>query len=254
MAFDGFQGQQSYSPSEYGFSFSNSESTIDKTNIQFSMWKTTLQIKISPLVETNGEFKIDRRNSVSAFLIPAKAHMFSDILKKFKEDPEKFNNYGVASGKALISVMNAKSYGKDKENGALINIRTITQEGTVESSYSYEIRKNNYNCVIGFDEKKSSFKQDFDSYNNVELDLIIKQLDAYVDAMTNAIAFTVNNSLYKYFDKISSKLGVDLVGNGYRSGGNQSYFSPNNAAGHAVGNTTQAPIPVSGGLSSLIGG
>lgn len=262
--YNGYQGQQQFSPTEYGFGFSNSESKIDKTNLSFSMWKTTLQIRISPLVETgNSEFKIDRKNSVTAFLVPAKVHMFSDILKKFKEDPKKYDNYGVASGKALISVMNAKSFG-DKEDKAVINIRTIGESGTVESSYSYEVRTNVYNAVTGFDEKNGSFKQDFDMYRDVELDMIITQLDEYVKAMTNTIAFTVANSTYKYFDKLATKIGVDLNSYGnYSRSTNQSYFNPANSDGHMFNNGGQQqqnqqqapsnPSVVQGGLNALIG-
>lgn len=256
MAFEGFQGQQSqnmygnggYSPSVYGYSFSNSESTIDKTNLSFGMWKTTLQIRIAPLVESGTEFHIDRKNSVAIFLIPAKAKMFADILRKYKEDPEKMNNYGVASGKSLITVMSPKAFKKDS-NGCIINIRNITPEGVVEASYSYET-KSTYNTVSGYDDKNGSFSQDFKTYETLEIDLIITQLEEYVKAMTNTYAFANVMQMYPYADKIASKLGVDLTngygGNNYRA---QSYFNSSNSSGHQQ---QSAPQQVQGGLSSLI--
>ena len=68
MAFE--EQGQGYSPTEYGYSFTNPDSTIDKTNLSFSMWKTTLQVRISPLVETgNNEYRADRKNTITAFLI-----------------------------------------------------------------------------------------------------------------------------------------------------------------------------------------
>lgn len=252
MAFEGVQqqvgsyGQNNYSPTIYGFGFSNSESTIDKTNLNFSMWKTTLRITISPLVESGTEWHVDRKNSVSIFLIPQKAKMFADILRRYKENPDKTNNFGVASGKSLITVMNPKSFNKDA-NGAVINIKNVNAEaGTVEASYSYET-KTSYNLVSGYDEKNGSFKQDYDSCKNIELDMIITQLDEYVKAMTNSVAFSTVNALYPYMDKFAGKMGVDIT-NGYGSyTRNQSYFSQSNTAGHQ-----QTPSSVPGGLDSLI--
>ena len=249
MAFE--EQGQGYSPTEYGYSFTNPDSTIDKTNLSFSMWKTTLQVRISPLVETgNNEYRADRKNTITAFLIPTKAVIFADILRKFKEDPDKYNNFGVASGKALLSVINPKSLNK-KEDGCIINIRTITPEGTVENSYSYET-KQTFNAVMGFDEKNGSFKQDFETYKNIEIDMIIKQLEEYANAMTNATAFTVINSEFKYFDQIAAKLGVNLVGNNNTYTRNKSYFDNTNQGGQMTDPPMQVP-PTPGDLSSLIG-
>ena len=252
-AFDGFQGSNEtrFSPTVYGYAFSNSESLIDKSHIQFSMWKTTIKVGISPLIDTGtNEWRVDRKNSIAAYLIPAKAFMFADILKKYKTDPEKYNNWGVASGSAYISVINPRSIKPEADGFAIINIRRISAEGVVEASYSYEVKSgNSYNAVIGFDEKKGTFKQDFETYAGVELDLIITQLAEYAKAMSNTIAFTVTHNQYDYLDKIAQKVGADFSGGYQTQYRNQSYFNNNNAQ------TQQQPVqaPVSG-LESLIGG
>jgi glycosyltransferase involved in cell wall biosynthesis len=173
-----------------------------------------------------------------------------DILKKYKTDPEKYNNWGVASGSAYISVINPRSIKPEADGFAIINIRRISAEGVVEASYSYEVKSgNSYNAVIGFDEKKGTFKQDFETYAGVELDLIITQLEEYAKAMSNTIAFTVTHNQYDYLDKIAQKVGADFSGGYQTQYRNQSYFNNNNAQ------TQQQPVqaPVSG-LESLIGG
>ena len=252
-AFEGFQGsnESKFSPTVYGYSFSNAESVVDKSNINFSMWKTTIKVSISPLIDTGtNEWRVDRKNSISAYLIPAKALMFADILKKFKEDPEKYNNWGVASGSAYISVINPKSVKSDADGFAIINIRRISSEGVVEASYSYEVKAGNtYNAVIGFDEKKGTFSQDFDAYASTELDLIITQLEQYACAMTNTQAFAVVNNQYDYLDKIAQKVGADFSGGYSKTYSNQSYFNQPGAG------QQQQPVqpPMSAGLESLIG-
>jgi hypothetical protein len=251
-AFEGFQGsnESRFSPTVYGYSFSNSESVVDKSNIQFSMWKTTIKISISPLIDTGtNEWRVDRKNAISAYLIPAKAMMFANILKRYKEDPEKYNNWGVASGSAYISVINPKSIKPDAEGFAIINIRRISTEGVVEASYSYEVKAGGtYNAVIGFDEKKGTFSQDFDTYAATELDLIAIQLMQYAKAMSNAVAFTVTNNQYDYLDKIAQKVGADFSGGYAKTYTNQSYFSQSGAQ-----QQQSVQPPMSAGLESLIG-
>lgn len=252
-AFEGFQGSNEtrFSPTVYGYSFSNSESIIDKSNIQFSMWKTTIKIAICPLIDTGtNEWRVDRKNSIAAYLTPAKAMMFSNILKRFKEDRVKYNNWGVASGSAYISVIDPKSIKPNADGFAIINIRRISSEGVVESSYSYEVKSgNSYNAVIGFDEKKGTFSQDFDTYAATELDLIAIQLKQYAKAMSNAVAFTVTHNQYDYLDKIAQKVGADFSGGYAKTFTNQSYFSQ---AGAQQQQQSVQP-PMSAGLESLIG-
>jgi hypothetical protein len=249
-AFEGFQGSNEtrFSPTVFGFSFSNSESVIDKSNIQFSMWKTTIKINICPLIDTGtNEWRVDRKNSICAYLIPAKALMFADILKKYKTDPNKYSNWGVASGSAYISVINPKEIKDNADGYAIINIRRISSEGVVESSYNYEVKSGgSYNAVIGFDEKKGTFSQDFKEYASTELDLIIAQLEQYALAMTNTHAFTVVHNQYEYLDKIAQKVGADIGGYQKSYASNTSYFNQPN-------NQQQAQPAMSSGLESLIG-
>ena len=131
----------------------------------------------------------------------------------------------------------------------MINIRRISTDGVVEASYSYEVKSgNSYNAVIGFDEKKGTFSQDFNTYAGTELDLIIMQLEQYAIAMTNTTAFTVVHNQYDYLDKIAQKVGVDFSGGYQRSYSNTSYFNQQNNQ-----QQTQANTVTNTGLESLIG-
>lgn len=240
----GGYANKDYCPTLYGASFSNKDSEIDKTNLSFSMWQKTIKINIAPLIETvDGDIKIDYKSSAGAFLSPTKAYIFSNILKGFRDDPEKFNNHGVASGQALITICTPEVFGK-KTTSPIINIKKITSEGGVEQSYSYEI-KTDYNAVLGFNEKTGQFKQDFDSYKNTELDMMIIQLDEYVKAMTNTQAFANVVATFPYFDKIALKLGVDLMPKPKSFSTATSYFNSNNQNNMTMqsAQNTQQQIP-----------
>ena len=215
---------QGYSPTVYsGYAMYNPVSTIDKTGLTFSMWKTTLKVSIIPVIESgagNDEpAKYDYRNSATIFLTPSKAHMFATILKKFKEDPEKYSNYGVNTPQCIISVDSAKTFGKDT-NDPVITIRKLGDAGNIELSYSYECRNDFYSSVVGFSASSpKDYKQDFEMFKNLDIDMIIEQLEQYYVAMTKTIAFTVTHELYPYLDKIAAKVGVDLSTNYQRKSG-----------------------------------
>lgn len=235
-AFGSYGNQNQVSPTLYGFSLFNKESTIDKTMMSFSMWKTTIKLAIYPLIESDDDqIKYDRKNGIAIYLTPQKAMMFAQILRDFRdkwqtEDLEKVDNSGIVSGQSLIAICSPHFFKKDpKTTGPSIIIRRVTEDGHVEASYAYECRVNFYNAIKDYDEKTGKYKQDFDRFNNVEIDSIIMQLETYFSAMTNSVAFTVAESLYPTLDKIASKLGVDLNSN-YNGGQykSNSYFGGNN--------------------------
>lgn len=224
-AFGGYQ-QQMNTPTIYGYSFFNKESVVSKTMLQFSMWKTTLKVAIYPLIESDSdEVKYDRKNGCAIFLIPAKAHMFAELLRGFKQDPKKFNDTSIPSGQGLISIVSGDYFGK-KDAGPCIVIRRVNgSTGQVELSYAFEIRTKSHNVVTAFDETTGKFEQDFDRFKYLDLDMMITQLDAYYNAMSNAYAFSTVDNMYPYLDKIASKLGVDLNSNFNSGAFNKSYFN-----------------------------
>ena len=250
MAFDQMGRSNDYCPTIYGVSYSNRNSEVDKTNLNCSMWQKTLKIAISPLIEgQDNDVRIDFKNSLSCYLSPTKAKMFSDILKKFREDPVKFSNYGVPAGQTLITINHPSK--ENKNCGPIINIKKIGQDHNIEQSYSYEL-KQDYNAVVGFNEKTGEFKQDFESYKNVELDMLIIQIDEYVKALTNAQSFANLVTMYPYMDKIAGKLGLDLSAR-QRTGGysTTSYFSASNSSGMV--NAGNSAIPHNS-LDSMMNG
>lgn len=129
---------QKFSPTVAGISFANKMSTVDKTLLRFSMWKTTLKISIYPIIENGADddkVSFDFSNGVSIYLVPAKALMFAQILEDYKENRSQAD-IGVAAGQGLITVANPKAFGKDpKDTGTIICIRRVNKNGQVESSY-----------------------------------------------------------------------------------------------------------------------
>ena len=233
MAAFGSYGATGPTPTLNGFLMANKESTVDKTLVQFSMWKSTIKIGIAPLIETDDDqIKYDFKNSVGIFMGPAKAYALSQILRQFMVDPDKTNNSGIASGQHLITICKASELGKP-DAGPLLVVRKVSPEGHVEASYAYEF-KPNIQVIKEFNEKTGKFVIDNEKYKNLEIEMAATQLEQYYYAMTNAIAFTVTDALYPSLDKIAAKLGVDLMSNYNSSYKSNSYFASNNNSGSAV--------------------
>lgn len=220
------------SPTVYGRAFSNKESQLDQTMLSTSMWETTIRVSIAPLIKTGtDEVRYDVKNAISSYLTPMKAHMLAVLGEKFKEDPDKYTNCGVASGESLITFSNSKEFGKPSAGPSLVIRRVDGESGTVKETYSYEFRRDSYPVVKGFDQDTAKFTNDYDMFKWLELDAFISQLNEYFKAMTNAEAFSVKKAMhwdlkriYSNQGKIANKLGVELDSNtgGY---GRSSYFN-----------------------------
>ena len=221
-----------FRPTVYGFSTSNtSESAADITNLSFTMWKSTIKIAIAPAVSGgNGErTEWDRKRAAATYLTPIKAHQFAQILKDFMKDPKTYSGWGVFAGKGLITISDGKEF---NANGPCIVIQLISPEGSVDSQFAYELKRDYHRVIESFNGESGEFVDNSDKFQNIELEHIIWQLEDYSRASNNAIAFSVvdnmswgmnhqNNDL----EKIAAKLGVDLGKQKAGNGGNNSYFN-----------------------------
>lgn len=242
-------------PTIYGYSLFNRDAKVDKTMLSFSMWKTTIRLGIFPLIESENEDqpKVDKKGGLSIYLTPFKAHMFAELIKRFKENPEAYSGKGVPSGQCLVSIEDpryATGYNKPDAN-PLIVIRKVTPEtGALEASYAYEINDDYYGIVDFYDQNSGQFTKNYEEFKGMELDIIIQQLESYYQAMSNSTAFSVIENQYQYLDKIANKLGVELMANNYTSYRSTSYF--NSPGSGTIGGTADAMGGTANSLASMI--
>lgn len=252
MAYYG--AQEPWSPTVSGIALFNPTSKIDKTSINFSMWKSTIRISIIPAIEsgTDEAPRYDFKNGVHIWLTPPKAKQFAQILRGFKDDPDTYDKFGVPTSQAIITVDKPDNFGHPGR-GPVISIRRVSETGSVELSYSYECNIDGTSAIVGFNPANpKSFTQDTAHFQNVEIDAIITQLEQYYLAMTNATAFAVINQLYPYLDRMASKLAVDLSGNVRRSGSNGFFGSGGGTSqgfqsGPSVGSTNNSVLASTSG-------
>jgi len=221
-----------YDPSMYSaYRMNNATSNVDQTCITFQYWKNTLRIGIYPKKNTgNDEVAFDMDSGIAIYMSHTKARIFSDILKKFKENPTEYNNSGVDSGEAVITINDGSAHGSDMP---ILAIKRVDGNGTVVSEYAYQFKNTAY-AIKNYNSQDGSFNKMTDDYRLLELDQLITLLDNYYVAMTGAYAFSVldaskyeNNRLNSHINQIAEKLGVEFKtgsGNGAR---NTSYFASN---------------------------
>lgn len=187
-----------YAVNVNGIALFNRNSDDYKSGLSFSMWNGFLKIAIIPYDIAEERFDTSvLGNHACIFLNQAKAFLFSNLLKKFKEDREKYSGYGVRAGKSVITINNGTTFNKSIDDTA-IRIVKFNEESLIDSEGAYQFKRDNYNYINNVVTKNNTVE--FDSpddldLKNIELDLIVNQLDEFVKATTNAYAYSTSQSM-----------------------------------------------------------
>lgn len=210
MAYNTSNNNQSqiFHPNVYGRVVVNTKSDIAKSSLSFTMWKSTIRITISKMINESADGKLaqfDQKNGSSIYLTTNKAYMLAALIEKFIEDPDKYNGYGVASTKAVLRLF------KEGED-SVITIDTFSNNGLTPGN-KYVINKENAAVVTGVDNNQCIY--DYNLFQNLDFQTIITQLKEYYKAMTNSIAFTVMdaNAYNNDFIRKSLSGGSRPIGN-----------------------------------------
>lgn len=211
---------------------SNTQSEVDKTSLSFILWNNMLGIRMCPLkVDPNGGVTYDQENDVCIYLSPYKAAILANEIRRFINGECK--NVGVNSRTGIINITDGSEYGI---SNPCITLRKIDEDGTITTSYAYEIRTG-YHCAIhNFTENRNgapTYEQAFD-YDYLELEMIIIQLEEYVHAMSMGMAYSCAQADSRRNNRIEyklNKIGEATHANFGNSEGSSrgSFFDTNNA-------------------------
>nr|DAU80884.1 MAG TPA: hypothetical protein [Caudoviricetes sp.] len=188
--------------------FNNSDGSY-KSGLGFSMWNGLLKIYIIPFNEGEGRFVFNSLgNNACIFLNQTKAFLFSSILKRFKEDREKYNGYGINAGKSIITINNGTTFNKSIDETA-IRIVKFNEDTIVDNEGAYQLKTDYYNYINNVVTEKNTInfnKVNSPELKNAELDLIINQLDEFVKATTNAYAYATSQTVEYNFRTLQDNL------------------------------------------------
>lgn len=227
--------KKNYSPSvTSGYRFSNPESTIDKTSLNFTYWNKLLKVSIAPKKETEGDtIAFDHENAGSVYLSHTKALIFYKEIIRFLDEyvnRKSVTNAGVNTGKeGLIYICDGKEFNAE---GPCLVIRKIDEHGHSTSDYAYEFRRGLHSSILNYDAKSSNFESRY--YDLLEIEQFANLLKSYYESMTMAVAYSIQET-NKYdtsrmntkLKVIGEKLGVEFKAQGNTSNRtiNSSYFS-----------------------------
>ena len=224
-------GSEFYTPTTHSaFRFFNSNSKVDNIAMSFSFWNSLLKITMNPIIVQEGSNnKVDTNNNVTIYLSPAKAQYMLHCIREFRANPGKYANLGVPTNKGIIYIADGESV--YNVPGTFIVINLINQEtGEIESQAAYEINTE-LQGMANF--KSSSEYEAYTAYSSsLELDMIEKLLDQFVNAYTNAVAASVidcnkvsDNRMFNFIRDVREKLGITKQDSGSSKYGKSSWFS-----------------------------
>lgn len=235
-SYDNNRDQQKHTNVYSAYGSINTRSTVDPTRIRYGFWNKTLKIEVIPIASRADDGKVnwDFKNSMTAYLTHTKAYILACEIRKFLEDPIKYNSSGIISNETLVTISNGSEFGTE---GYFLVLRKVNKEtGATVSSYSYQFNTaNTYNSVRNYDEKEGKLETEFEEYSTLEIQQLLAILDNYVNAMTYATAYSVvDASDYNYYqmmdtlEAIAANLGVSTGSGGSRSSSGRSVFNQRN--------------------------
>lgn len=228
-----------YSPTVYSpYKMSNTMSEIDPGSLNFTYWRNSLKVSISPMKPSNdpNDVSFDHKNAVDIYLSHTKARILYNEICLFQTDPDMYNSSGVPSGEGLITISNGSEFGVD--NAPCLVIRKIDGEtGKATSSYAYQFKKDYHYAIRNYDETTGNFDKHMESYQGIEIEQFKTLLIEYYTAMTGAFAFSVME-MGKYekarndtkLDAIANKLGVQFKEGKNSNKSSNSFFNNNSGS------------------------
>lgn len=226
------------SPTTYSnVRFSNPESAIDPSSITFSYWKGLLRLEITPMKKNaDDSYNYDRDNSVSVFFSPTKAFMFYQQMLAFRQNPDAYMNIGINTKSAVIYLTNGVNEFGEANKGIFLVVKTVNEHGEITSAIAYQFKttSNDYYGIVNY-AGGSNFSKNFDFTTTLEMDMLIRVFDNYLDAIGGAYAATVvdatrftSNSIIGRVNAIHDKLGIEYTGGSKKHTSNASSFFNNN--------------------------
>lgn len=224
--------------------FRNPGSKVDPTALQYQFLYGLLNISISPKKEgTNTDYttyEFDKK--VQIWLSYTHAYMLKKEIERLLavNDKNELHSVSIAvKDTTIITFSYGDNYGSDNY---VLSIANVTADGQIQNSYAYEFPDNRYTSIIDFDPTTKNYKRN--QLHNVEVDMFLKILDQYVEAVTGAHAYMNryygrydDNKQYNIIASMAEKLGVQTRGRYSRNNSEPGFFANGNN-GSTPGSTT----------------
>ena len=206
-------------PNSYGYIFTNvSDNSVVKSKLNFSMWNGFLKVSICTdfVRDDDGSVSWNDKLSSCIYLNFNKANLLLNLLVNYKNDKTGIMDKRIVdSGKAFIGVYNGRNFNLNTDE-TIIRIvqfadgerKSILRQGAYQLKTGY---------LYGTITNENTMEIDYSGgavYKDNELDLLIYQLQTFVQAMSNSFAYaeTENRAYSDSLDKLIYKEIITRVG------------------------------------------
>lgn len=224
--------------------FRNPGSKVDPTALQYQFLYGLLNISICPKKEgTNSDYtNYDFDKKVQIWLSYSHAYMLKKEIERLLEVNDRNELYSVSiavKDTTIITFSYGDKYGSDNY---VLSIANVSADGQIQSSYLYEFPDDRYNSIIDFDPTTKNYKRN--QLHNVEVDMFLKILEQYVEAVTGAQAYMNryygrfdDNRQYNLIASMAEKMGIQTRGR-YSRNNEPGFFSNGNSGSTSGGGNT----------------
>ena len=206
-----------------GFTFTNLNSeSIVKSRITFSMWAKMLKISINEnFIEGDMGIEWNPTSAANIFLGYDKAMQLLHLLKIYRDDMTRdMTENVVESGKSIIAVYNGSYFNKSSDITVIRVIQfTDDSKTSIAKQAAYQLNTGFGYGTIDENTMKVTYSGN-NKYSEKELDMIIIQIQTYVEAMANSYAYansentSYNDSMLRLYVKgVLQKLGCAVPSN-----------------------------------------
>jgi len=209
--------------------FSNVDSTIEKSKLTYTFWKGLLKISIAPMIPSNDDsVNFDYKKESSIYLSPMLASMGYKKFKEFMENPDKFESRSIPTRSgALIKLCKGEQYGI---KGHVLVIEKIGEDRSIIGGHLYEFNTDKYYGIDNINEDDFSFDKSY--YKDLEIDFLLLTLKSFYEYSVGSSAYF--NMDYNRFEQSRltgklNKIGIALNiedKSGYNKGYGGSKNSP----------------------------
>jgi len=201
-------------PNSFGYSFANlSDNSAIQSKLSFSMWKSMLKVSIcSDFTRDENGINWDDKMSSTIYLNFNKANILLNLLVNYKNDKTGIMDKKIVeAGKSFIGVYNGRNFNLS-EDDTIIRVVQFTdgERKSILRQAAYQLKTN---IVYGEISDEQSMVINYNtgaSYKDNELDLLIYQLQTFVQAMSNSFAYAETENR-AYSDSLNKLVHQEIM-------------------------------------------
>ena len=201
-------------PNSYGYSFVNlGDKAVVQSKLTFSMWKSMLKVSIcADFVRGDDGISWDDKMTSTIYLNFNKANILLNLLTNYKLDKTGIMDKKIVeAGKSFIGVYNGRNFNISEDETIIRVVQFADGERkTILRQAAYQLKTNVFYGEISNEQTMTIDYSGGAIYKDNELDLLIYQLQTFVQAMSNSFAYAETENR-AYSDSLNKLVQQEIM-------------------------------------------